>query len=115
MILKSDIKNCASYYFGEITKDVGIIFSDTLLGEKWYEHISVYDISRKISTGPKPLSLRLDRIDEFIRVCGGVCIYLVLSNHGLFDQICDKIKHLMGEKRCITDSINHNFGKIRND
>ena len=30
-----------------------------------------------------------------------------------FDKICEKIKYLISEKSGITDSINHNFGKIR--
>ena len=33
----------------------------------------------------------------------------------MFDQICDKIKYLISEKSGITDSSNHNFGKIRID
>ena len=33
----------------------------------------------------------------------------------LFDKSCDKINHLISDKSFITDSINHNFGKIRND
>ena len=36
-------------------------------------------------------------------------------DYGLFDKICDKIKYLISEKSGITDSINHNFGKIRID
>ena len=31
----------------------------------------------------------------------------------MFDKICDKIKYLISEKTGITDSINHNYGKIR--
>ena len=34
---------------------------------------------------------------------------------GLFDEIYDKIKYLISEKSDITDSINHNFGKIKID
>ena len=33
----------------------------------------------------------------------------------MFDKICNKIKHLINEKSCITNSINPNFGKIRVD
>ena len=33
----------------------------------------------------------------------------------MFDKICDKIKYLISKKSGITDSINHNFGKIRID
>ena len=42
--------------------------------------------------GPKPLSIRFDKIDGFIRVRSGKFRYLVLFDCGLFDKICDKIK-----------------------
>ena len=40
---------------------------------------------------------------------------LVLFDYGLFDKMCEKIKYLIRGKSGITDSINHNFGKIRID
>ena len=58
------------------------------------------------------MRIRFDKIDGFIRVQGGEFRYLVLFHHGLFDKIFDKIKYLIGEKSGITDSDNHNFGKI---
>ena len=42
-----------------------------LFDEKLYENIWVYDISYKASAGPKPLCYRFEKIDGFIRVCGG--------------------------------------------
>ena len=63
-------------------------------------------------TGPKSLRIRFDKIVGFIRVRGGEIRHLVLFDHGLFDKICDKIKYLLSERSCITDGINHNFGKI---
>ena len=39
----------------------------------------------------------------------------MLFDYGLFDKICDKIKYILSEKSGITDSINHNFGKMRID
>ena len=110
-----DIKNRTCYYFYDVIRDFDINFDNILLDEKLHESISAYHISYKTSTGPKPLHTWFDKIDGFIRVCGGEFRYLVLFNHGLFDTICDKIKHLMSEKSVITDSINHNFGKIRID
>ena len=61
--------------------------------------ISVYDISYKTSAGPKPLRIRFDKTDGFIRVDGGEYRYLVLFDHGLFDKIYDKIKYLISEKK----------------
>ena len=110
-----DIKNRACYYFDDIIKDKVFNFSDTLLDEKLYENISVYDISYKTPMGPKPLRLRFHKIDGFIRARGSELKYLVLFDYILFDKTCDKIECLISEKSGITDSINHNFGKIRTD
>ena len=74
--------------------------------------LQFYDISYKTSTGSKPLGIKFVKIDGFIRVCDGNCNF-VLCNNGLFNKICDKIIYLIREKKGITDSINHNFGKIR--
>ena len=48
-----DLKNRAFYYFDDITNDTDVNFSDILLDQKLYEHISVYEISYKTSTGSK--------------------------------------------------------------
>ena len=96
-------------------KGPGIYFSDILLDKKIYENVSVYDISYKISTGPKQLRIRFNKIGGFIRVSGGEFRHIVLFDNGLFDKICVKIKYLISEKSGFTDSINHNFGKIRID
>ena len=41
--------------------------------------------------------------------------YLVLSDYGLLDKNCDKIKYLISKISGLTNSINHDFGKIRID
>ena len=89
--------------------------SNISLDKKLYENISVYDISYKISVGPKPLGNRFDKLDGFIRVRGDKFRHLVLFDYEMFDKICDKIKYLISEKSGITDSINHNFGNIKID
>ena len=38
---------------------------------------------------------------------------LLLIGYGLFDEICDKIRYIISKKSDITDSIIHNFRKIR--
>ena len=80
-----DVKNRACYYFDDIIGDFDINFDNILLDEKLYENISVYDISYKTSTSPKPLRIKFDKKDEFIRICGGEFRNLVLFNYGLFD------------------------------
>ena len=64
--------------------------------------------------GVKPLHIRYDGIDGLIKIHNGIR-YLVLFDCGWFDKICDRIKYLISGKNGITDSINHNFAKIRID
>ena len=89
---ETDIKNRTCCYFGYIITNRDIYSADILLDEKIDGNISVYYISYKTSTGPKPLPVRFDKIDGFIRLRGGKFIHLVLFDYGLFDKICDKIK-----------------------
>ena len=81
-----DIKNRECYYFDDITV-TKINFSNILLNKKTNENISVYNISYKIPTSPKPLSIRFDKIDGFIIYLDGKIKHLVLFDYGLFDKI----------------------------
>ena len=113
-----DIKNREYYYFDDIIKDIDINFSNNLLDEKLYETILLYYISYKTSTVPKQLPIAhasIKYLNRFIRSRGGEFRHLVLFDYRLFDKMCEKIKYLISEKSGITDSINHNFGKIRID
>ena len=49
--------------------------------------------------GPKPLRISFDKIDGFIRACGGEFRHLVLFDYALFDKICDWVKYLISEKK----------------
>ena len=64
--------------------------------------------------GTKPLHIRFDKIDRFIKSHDKVR-YLVLFDFAYCDKTCDRIKYLLIEKSYITDSINHSFAKIRID
>ena len=113
-----DIKNRTCYYFDDImrVRDRDIAFSDILLDEMLYkekcENILIYDISYKTSTGTKPLRIRFDKIDGFIKIHCRIR-YLVLLDCSWCEEICDRIKYLISWKIGITDSINHNFARIR--
>ena len=65
-----DIRNSMCYYFDDIIKiedvDIGI-----LIDEKSYKNILVYSVSYKSLIDSKPLCIRLDKIDGFIRVYDG--------------------------------------------
>ena len=108
-----DIKNHVCYHFDDIINGTNINFSNILLDTKLYENISVYNILHKTPTGPKPLRIRFDKIDGFIIALDGKNKLLILFDYGLFNKTCDKIKYLRSKKSGITNSINHNFGKIR--
>ena len=64
--------------------------------------------------GAKPLHIRIDKIDGFIKIHNEIR-YLVLFDYSYCNKNSDKIKYLISEKSGITDSINHNFGRIRID
>ena len=93
-----DIKNPVCYYFDYIINGTKISFSNILLDKKWYHNISVYNISYKTLTGPKPFRIRFDKIDRFIISLDGKIKYLILFDYGLFIKICDKIKYLISKK-----------------
>ena len=61
--------------------------------------------------GSKPLRIRFDEIDRFIKTYDGVR-YLVLVGSRLYDAICNKCIFLISEKGGIKDSINHNCARI---
>ena len=64
--------------------------------------------------GTKPLRIRFDKIDGFIKIHDKIR-YLVLFDYSYCDKIFDKIKYLISEKHGITDCINHKFARIRID
>ena len=108
-----NVKNCACYYFDDIIRDFDTNFDNILLDEKLHENISVYDISYKTSMGTKPLPIRFNKIDGFIKVHGGDFRHLVLFDYEYFAEICNKIKYFISEKSGTTDSNNHSFQEIR--
>ena len=57
--------------------------------------------------------INFDEIDGFIKIFHGIR-YLVLFSYS-YDEICNRIKYLISEKRGIADSINYKFVKIRID
>ena len=112
--------NCTCYYFKDVIRfwDRDIDFNDILLDEKLYkkkcENISIYDMRYKTSKGAKTLRIRFDKIDGFIKSHDKIK-YLVLFDYRYCDKICDKITYLISEESRTTDSINHNFARIRID
>ena len=60
----------------------------------------------------KPLRIRLNKIDGFIRVYDGTR-YLVLFGSEKNDYIYNMIRYLMSVKSGIAYIISHNYAKIR--
>ena len=106
-----DIKNRTCYYFDDIMRVIDIDFNNILFYEKSYKNLLIYNISYKNFMGEKPLRIWFDKIDGFIKIDNGIK-YLVLLK---YNAIYDGIKYLISEKSGITDSINHNFPRIKID
>ena len=62
------IKNRRCYYFDDIIRFEDFDFDNTLIDEKSYENILIYDILYKTSIGAKPLRISFDKIDGFNKV-----------------------------------------------
>ena len=70
-------ENCMCYYFDDIIKFEDFHLDNILIDKKSYENILVFNISYKTLIGAKPLRIRFNKVDGFIRVYGGTR-YLVL-------------------------------------
>ena len=62
----------------------------------------------------KPLRVRFDKIDGFIRVYDGTR-YLVLFGSEKYNSIYNKIRYLISVKGGITYVISHNYSKFKVD
>ena len=60
------------------------------------------------------MHIQFDKIDRLIKIHNRIRC-LVLFDYRWFDEICNRVKYLISKKSGITDSINHNFGKIKID
>ena len=62
------MKNRRCYYFDDIIKLEDFDLDNILIDEKCHDNILIYGISYKTLIGPKPLRIRSDKIDGFIRI-----------------------------------------------
>ena len=62
-----DIKNCTCCCFDDIIKIEDFNLDNILIAEKTYKNILVYSISYNTLIGAKPLLVRFDKEDGFIR------------------------------------------------
>ena len=108
---KVSIKNHTCYYFDDIIKFENLDSDDILLDGKSYENILVYDISYKTLIGAKPLRIRFDKVDGFIRIYDRTR-YLVLFGTEKYNAIFNRIRYIIGAKGGITYVFSHNYARI---
>ena len=85
------IKNRTCYYFDDIIKVEDFDIDNILIHEKSRENTLIYDMSYKNVNDSKPLRIRLNKIDEFIRIYD-VTRYLTLFGSENYDGFHDRIR-----------------------
>ena len=65
-------------------------------------------------TAAKPLRIRFNKIDGFVRVYDGIR-YLVLFRSEKYDSIYNRIRYIISVKSGITYVISYNYAKIKVD
>ena len=65
-------------------------------------------------TAAKPLRIRFNKIDGFVRVYDGTT-YLVLFQSEKYDSIYNRIRYIISVKSGITYVISYNYAKIKVD
>ena len=72
----------------------------------------IYDISYKTLIGSKPLRIRFDKIDGFIRIYDGTR-YLTVFGSEKYDAIYDRIWYLVNLKSGIAYNFYHYFANFK--
>ena len=73
----------------------------------------ICDISYKNLNGAKPLHIKFDEVDGFIRVCDRTR-HLILFGREKYDAIYNRIRYL-NQKSGITYFISYNYPRIKVD
>ena len=77
------------------------------MDEKSYKIVLVYDMSYNTLFGLKPLRIRFDEVDGFIKFYDGIR-YLVLFGPEKYDAIYNRATYLISQKSSITYAFSHN-------
>ena len=112
--MKVCIKNRMCYYFNDIIKLEDFDLDNILIDEKSHKNILIYDISYKTLIDPKPLRIRFNKVDGFIKLYDG-SKYLVLLGPEKYDAICNRNRYLISLKCSITYVFSYYFAKKRVD
>ena len=73
-----DINKCMCYYIDDIIKIEDFDPDSILINKKSFENIWLRNILYKNLIDSKPLHIRFDKKDEFIRVCDGTGFLVLL-------------------------------------
>ena len=106
------IKNRTCYYFDDVIKIEDLDFDNILLDKNSYEIILIYDISNNTLTGAKPLRIRSDKAERFIRV-DDVNRYLVLFGLGKYYAVLKRIRCFISQQSGFTYIGSHNYTRIK--
>ena len=77
------------------------------------EYILIYDISYKTLINPKPLRIRFDKTDGFIRISDGTRYLTLIGSENYF--IYSRIRYLVSLKISIIYVFSHYYVKIKVD
>ena len=72
---ETDIKNCTCFYFDDILRVIDIdfiIFYQMKNQIKSFENILACDFSYKAFMSKKPVRIRFDKIDKYIKIYAGI-------------------------------------------
>ena len=108
------LKDSTCYQFNDIIKLEDFDIDNILINKKLHENILIYDIPYKTFIDPKPLHIRFDKIDRFIRIYDGArCLALFGSEKYNFTH--NRTRCLISLKNSITYIFSHYFAKIKVD
>ena len=103
---KVRIKNRTCYYFSDIIKLEDFHLDNFSINEKSHEYVFIYNILYKTLIDPKPLRIRYDKTDWFIR--------LTLFGSEKYNAIYNRFKYLISQKSSVK-YIFFEFAKIKVD
>ena len=108
------LKDCTCFQFNDIMKLEDFDIDNILINKKSHENILIYDIPYKTLIDPKPLRIRFDKIDTFIRIYDGArCLTLFGSEK--YNFIYNRSRCLISLKNGITYIFSDHFAKITVD
>ena len=81
---KFSLKNWTCYYFDDIIKLEDFNLDNISIEKKSHENILIYGISYNLLIDSKPLDIRFDKINEFIKIYGEIG-YLTLFGSEKYD------------------------------